>query len=136
MSVEFKDYSVQVKGAVSDAGKQWLMEAAGELEAQVKRNTRVDTGQLKNSWTYNIDEAAQEAQVGSPLENAIWEEFGTGQYALNGDGRKTAWMYKDRKGVWHKTTGKKPNRALNNAYTSLKGKLHARFEQIMKGLGS
>ena len=27
MSVEFKDYSVQVKGALSDAGKQWLMEA-------------------------------------------------------------------------------------------------------------
>ncbi len=136
MSVEFKDYSVQVKGALSDAGKQWLMEAAGELEAQVKRNTRVDTGQLKNSWTYNIDEAAQEAKVGSPLENAIWEEFGTGQYALNGDGRKTAWMYEDRNGEWHKTTGKKPNRALNNAYTSLKGKLRARYEQIMKGLGS
>ena len=136
MSVEFKDYSVQVKGALSDAGKQGLMEAAGELEAQVKRNTRVDTGQLKNSWTYNIDEAAQEAKVGSPLENAIWEEFGTGQYALNGDGRKTAWMYEDRNGEWHKTTGKKPNRALNNAYTSLKGKLRARYEQIMKGLGS
>lgn len=136
MSVEFEDYSARVKGALSDAGKQWLMEAAGELETQVKRNTRVDTGQLKNSWTYNVDEAAQEAKVGSPLENAIWEEFGTGQYALNGDGRKTAWMYEDRNGEWHKTTGKKPNRALNNAYTSLKGKLRARYEQIMKGLGS
>mgnify|MGYP000001218585 CR=1 FL=1 len=136
MSVEFEDYSARVKGALSDAGKQWLMEAAGELEAQVKRNTRVDTGQLKNSWTYNVDEAAREAKVGSPLENAIWEEFGTGQYALNGDGRKTAWMYEDRNGEWHKTTGKKPNRALNNAYTSLKGKLRARYEQIMKGLGS
>ena len=136
MSVEFEDYSARVKGALSDAGKQWLMEAAGELEAQVKRNTRVDTGQLKNSWTYNVDEAALEAKVGSPLENAIWEEFGTGQYALNGDGRKTAWMYEDRNGEWHKTTGKKPNRALNNAYTSLKGKLRARYEQIMKGLGS
>ena len=136
MSVEFEDYSARVKGALSDAGKQWLTEAAGELEAQVKRNTRVDSGQLKNSWTYNVDEPAQEAKVGSPLENAIWEEFGTGQYALNGDGRKTAWMYEDRNGEWHKTTGKKPNRALNNAYTSLKGKLRARYEQIMKGLGS
>ena len=97
MSVEFEDNSVRVKAAMSDAVNQWLREASGELESQVKRNTRVDTGQLKNSWTHNVDESAQEAKVGSPLENAIWEEFGTGQYALNGDGRKTAWTYKDRK---------------------------------------
>ena len=25
------------------------------------------------------------------MENAIWEEFGTGEYALNGDGRKGKW---------------------------------------------
>ena len=136
MSVEFEDNAVRVKAAMNDAINQWLREASGELESQVKRNTRVDTGQLKNSWMHNVDESAQEAKVGSPLENAIWEEFGTGQYALNGDGRKTAWTYKDRKGIWHKTTGKKPNRALNNAFTSLKGKLQARLEQIMKGLGS
>lgn len=136
MSVEFDDYSIRAKEALNDATKKWLREASGELEAQVKRNTSVDTGQLKNSWTYSVDEDAGEAKVGSPLENAIWEEFGTGQYALNGDGRKTAWTYKDQKGNWHKTTGKKPNRALNNAFTSLKGKLQARLEQIMKGLGS
>ena len=136
MSVEFEDNSVRVKAAMSDAVNQWLREASGELESQVKRNTRVDTGQLQNSWTHNVDESAQEAKVGSPLENAIWEEFGTGQYALNGDGRKTAWTYKDRKGIWHKTTGKKPNRALNNAFTSMKSKLQARLEQIMKGLGA
>lgn len=61
---------------------------SGELEAQVKRNTRVDTGQTKGSWTYKVDEANGEAMVGSPQENAIWEEFGTGQYALNGDGER------------------------------------------------
>ena len=89
--------------------KAWLYEAAGELEAQVKRNTKVGTGQLKNSWTYKVDESKGEATIGSPLENAIWEEFGTGQYALHGDGRKTPWVYKDDKGKWHTTIGKHPH---------------------------
>ena len=112
----------------------WLHEAAGEIESQTKRNTRVDTAQLKNSWANTVDESDGTATVGSPLENAIWEEFGTGEYALHGDGRKTAWNYKDRKGKWHRTSGKRPSRALNNAFASSKGKLKARLEQILKGM--
>lgn len=89
---------------------------------------------IRNSWTYTVDESNGEATIGSPLENAIWEEFGTGQYALNGDGRKTPWVYKDDKGNWHRTTGKQPRRALNNAYITLKSSLQARLEQVLKGL--
>lgn len=76
MSVQFKDNSMQVKAALDDAIIAFLHEAAGELQSQVQRNTRVDTGQLKNSWEYKIDEGKGEATVGSGLENAIWEEFG------------------------------------------------------------
>ena len=134
MSVQFQDNSAKVKDALNDATKAWLYEAAGEMEEQVKRNTKVGTGQLKNSWTYKVDESKGEATIGSPLENAIWEEFGTGQYALHGDGRKTPWVYKDDKGKWHTTIGKHPHRALNNAFTTLKSALKARLEQILKGM--
>lgn len=134
MSVEFKDNSLKIKAALNEKTIAWLHEAAGEIESQTKRNTRVDTGQLKNSWANTVDESDGTATVGSPLENAIWEEFGTGEYALHGDGRKTAWTYKDRKGKWHRTSGKRPSRALNNAFASLKGKLKARLEQILKGM--
>lgn len=134
MSVQFQDNSAKVKDALNDATRAWLYEAAGEMEAQVKRNTKVGTGQLKNSWTYKVDESKGEATIGSPLENAIWEEFGTGQYALHGDGRKTPWVYKDDKGKWHTTIGKHPHRALNNAFTTLKSALKARLEQILKGM--
>ena len=89
-------------------------------EAQVKRNTRVDTGQTKGSWGYKVDESKLEAVVGSPMENAVWEEFGTGEFALHGDGRKTPWRYKDRKGNWHTTTGKRGTRALYMAFRSTK----------------
>ena len=136
MPVKFEDNSIKVKAELNAKTLAWLYEAAGELEAQTRRNTRVDTGQLKNSWNYTVDESTGEATIGSPLENAIWEEFGTGQYALHGDGRKTEWTYKDREGNWHKTTGKKPNRTLEKSFTSLKLKLKSMLEQVLKGMGS
>lgn len=134
MAVEFTDNSASVKAAINDASIAYLYDAAGELEAQTKRNQeiRVKTGQTKNAWTYTVDESKGEAVIGNPQENAIWEEFGTGEYALNGDGRKGGWVYKDNKGEWHFTMGKTPLRPFYKAFTSLKSKLIRRAEQIMK----
>lgn len=133
MAVEFHDFSVRVRGAIDDAVIAYLYEAAGELEAQVKRNSRVGSGQLKNSWTYKVDESKGEATIGSPLENAIWEEFGTGEYALHGDGRRGGWTYKDDEGKWHHTFGKTPHRAFQNAFNSLKNALISRAEEVLRG---
>lgn len=120
VGVKFTNNSIRVKRQIDNAVIPWLYEAAGELEAQVKRNTRVDTGQTKGSWSYRVNESKLEAVVGSPMENAIWEEFGTGEFALHGDGRKTPWHYKDRKGKWHTTTGKRGTRAFYRAFKSTK----------------
>lgn len=130
--VEFVDNRLKVNRAIEDAIGAFLLEASGELVSQTARNTPVDTGQLKNSWKANIDESAGEAVIGSALENAIWNEFGTGEYALNGDGRKGGWFYKDAKGNGHFTYGKKPNRTFENAYNSTKSKIIKRAEQIFK----
>ena len=47
MSVVFKDYSKIVINKFNNNAVQWLEEASGELEAQTKRNTKVDTGKTK-----------------------------------------------------------------------------------------
>lgn len=120
MSVQFIDNSMRVRAALNDAVIAGLYEAAGEVESEVKRNTRVDTGQTKNAWQYKVDESKGQATIGNPLENAIWEEFGTGEYAVNGDGRKGGWVYTDRKGETHFTYGKTPTRALQSAFESKK----------------
>lgn len=135
MSVQFEDYSMQVMAALDDACIAYLYEAGGELESQVKRNTRVGrTGQTKGAWQYKVDESKGECVVGNPLENAIWEEFGTGEYALHGDGRKGGWYYQDDyDGTWHHTHGKTPNRALHSAFNTLKNALIRRAEQVLKG---
>lgn len=131
--VKFEDFSVQVKGAIDDAVMQYLHEASGELVSQTARSSPVDTGELKNSWNYNIDEGKQESRIGSSIENAIWNEFGTGEFALKGNGRKGGWKYQDDKGKWHFTMGKKPQRTFKNAFDGLKPKLIKKAETVLKG---
>lgn len=131
-NVEFEDFSLQVQEALVDAAIRFLEEAASEIESQARRNSRVDTGQLKGSWNHIVDENKMEATIGSPLENAIWEEFGTGEYAANGDGRKGGWFYEDENGDGHFTHGKTPNRTLQRAFDSKKGKIINRAKHIFK----
>lgn len=133
-NVEFRDCSISVKDEINDTLIAALYEAAGAVVSQTAKNTRVDTGQLKGSWDYVVDETKVEATIGSPLENAIWEECGTGVQALNGNGRKTAWRYKDAKGKWHTTTGKKGTRAFFRAFEELKNPIRKLFESKLKGL--
>jgi hypothetical protein len=135
MSVEFTNNSMTVKTAISGAVSAYLYEAGGEIQAQTIRNSRVDTGQTKGSYQYKVQEESNKGTVyiGSNLENAIWEEFGTGEYALNGDGRKGSWVYKSQKnGKFYRTKGKTPNRPMYNAFNSLREKLKKRLEEILK----
>ena len=133
-NVVFEDYTIKVQNAMDDKINAVLEECAGEIESQVKRNSRVDTSQTKNSFQHKVDDAAHVAYIGSNHENAIWEEFGTGEHALAGNGRKGGWKYKDAKGEWHFTHGKKPSRAFWNAYTSLKSKIIRHIQDALKGL--
>lgn len=133
-NVEFHDFTIQVKAAIDDKINAVLEECAGELESQVKRNSRVRTGKTKNSFRHRVDTETHTAYIGSDYENAIWEEFGTGEYALQGNGRKGGWVYVDEKGNGHFTHGKTPSRAFWNAYTGLKNKIINRIQNALKGL--
>lgn len=121
MSVIFKDFTKILLDKIHETGETFLEEVGGEIESQTKRNTKVDTGKTKNSWEHIVNADKMEVQIGSRYKNALWEEFGTGIYALNGDGRKTKWVYKNPKdGKFYATVGKKPRRALFRAYESKK----------------
>lgn len=134
MAVKFTNNSVKVKTALKKEGIAWLHEACGEIEAQTKRNSKVVTGKTKGSYQYRVDEDNLEGFVGSDYQNAIWEEFGTGEYALNGDGRKGGWFYKDARGRGHFTHGKKPKRPMFRAYTALKAQLQKLAQERFGGM--
>lgn len=157
MAIEFSDYSVQVKDMMEKTVIGCLHEAAGEIEAQAKKNAEVKTGQTKGSYGYKVIPEQLEAKIGSPLENAIWEEFGTGEYALEGKGRSGGWWIKVGMGrdeiapdvaasyKWEKvrkdkdgnltfvfTRGKKPRRILQRAFDAKKNIVKQIFERGMK----
>ena len=149
MSIVFKDFTKIVLDKIHDTGEQFLEEVGGEIEAQTKRNTKVDTGKTKNSWEHKVHDGKLEAEVGSRYQNALWEEFGTGIYALNGDGRKGGWVYKNPNATFNKdgslrknskygafvfTLGKKPRRALHRAYESKKNKIIRNCQRRFKEL--
>jgi hypothetical protein len=123
ISVELVDYSKECKAAMKQALIKGLYEAVGELLSQTTQNTKVKTGKTKGSWKMAVDESSLEGYVGSNYENAIYEEYGTGEYALNGDGRKGGWFYKDSSGKWHHTYGKSPRRPLHKAFLSKKNQV-------------
>lgn len=131
-NIKFEDYSDKVMDGIKSNLIAALYEAAGELVSQAKRNSRVDLGDLKRSWSYRVDENKFEAHIGSPLQNSIWEEFGTGEHAVSGNGRKTPWKYQDRHGQWHTTRGKKPNKTLGNAYLAKRKTIKGIFERCLK----
>lgn len=81
-----------------------------------------------------VDEGHDESTVavGSDLENAIWKEFGTGEYALHGDGRKGDWTYIDEKGQGHHTHGKTPNQPLTKAFQVMKPKILPQLKKYFK----
>lgn len=151
MSWKFEDNSIKVCDALNAVGSQWLEDASRILLNQTKQNTKVDTGKTKQSWEKVVGK--DKAIIGNTTENAIWEEFGTGHYAVNGDGRKTAWYvpvdgylgtkkptYNGKVVIVHgrggkdyyKTNGKKPNRPLQNAKNSTETKIKKRLENLIK----
>ena len=132
--VKFESNILKVIEEMDNRCNAVLEECAGEIESQAKRNTRVDTSKTKNAWRHHVDDEKHEATIGNTEENSIWEEFGTGEHALHGDGRKGGWFYEDEEGNGHFTHGKKPSRAFFHAYTSLKKAIIQHIQETFKEL--
>lgn len=154
MPVELKDFSVQIKAKMDEVAKGWLTEWAHTVASVAKDNCQMDDdGQLRGSYRADVDLGAGEARIGTPLESGYWEEYGTGEYAVHGDGRKGWWVYKDGyegrggkqlteeqakaiaagKSDVHATNGRRPAATLENAFVQTKPKMEADLEQKLGG---
>lgn len=94
-NVEFEDFSVKVKKSLKDEAIKFLYEIGGELRSMTQRNSRRKTSKTAGSYEYKVDEGQLAVHIGSDYQNAIWEEFGTGEYASETGhvGRKGWWVY-------------------------------------------
>lgn len=100
------------------------------IENKAKELCPVDDGILRASITHKVQESSVgtiTGTVGTGVEYAPYVHQGTGLFAVNGDGRKEPWVYKDAKGQFHKTIGQKPQPFLLDASI---GEMDAVIRQI------
>lgn len=145
-------FFAEAEGKLEEKVLAFLEEAGSELESAIARGTPVDNGQLKNSWGHVVDKSEKSVTIGSNLENAIWNEFGTGTHADDGKGRKDAWYvsaenytgrkrptYKGKVVIaygkngrkFYKTDGKPANHTMQHAYDQTAPKIKKRLKYIM-----
>ena len=133
--VRFEDFTGEVSDLIKSTVLNWLEEASSELESQVATRTRRGSGETASKWTHLVDEENFTAYVGNPLENAIWEEFGTGEFALKGDGRRGGWIYYDeKKNKYFHTYGKTPTRALHHAFLNNEEDLKDYLKSLLRSM--
>jgi hypothetical protein len=164
MAVQFIDNSVEVKAEINEKSIAWLYAWSDEIASTAKDNCVMsdDDGQLKKSYRAEVDEKAGKAQIGSSLESAFWEEYGTGEHAVRNPHRSGWWVYIEggsgyegptkhyrskeeaeaaAKHIYKEygkkavaTNGRDPNYTLEKAFTKNKPKAIADAERTLKGL--
>lgn len=112
--ITLNDNSKEFLSAFNSAIERALERCGMQAEGYAKDLVPVDTGNLRNSISYRVDESNKEVVIGTNNEYAAYVELGTGKYAESG-GRQDPWVYQDSEGNWHHTAGQKPQPYLRPA---------------------
>lgn len=105
MQIEIIDNSGLVREEFQAAVLRALEKCGLTAEGYAKMLCPVDTGNLRNSITHQVDEGKPAVYIGTNSEYAAYVELGTGKYYPGG--RPTPWAYQDAKGNWHLTHGQR-----------------------------
>jgi HK97 gp10 family phage protein len=92
--------------ASGDVIKQRLGLACALVERAAKQKAPKDNGELRRSITSKVEGTT--GIVFTPLEYAPYVEYGTGLFAEVAGRKDVPWCYEDEEGVWHSTSGQKP----------------------------
>jgi len=77
--------------------KRIIKETAEMIATQAKALAPVDEGWLRDSIDVRYMNGGLSAYIHVAAEYAVYVEFGTGIYAVKGNGRKTPWAYYSEK---------------------------------------
>ena len=132
MSSKFKDNSKACKAAIRQAAIKGLTGSSNTVRDSAKSLVPVDTGNLRTHIVSKVNKKELEAVVGVSPEYGIYVEFGTGEFAENGQGRKGGWFYEAPDGNWYFTYGQKPRPYLRPAFRRNKNNVIKIFEKALK----
>ena len=88
---DFKDKSKDIKKQMNVVSEEAMEAALLFIEAQAKSLSPVgNSGELRDKIDHQVESRGKDiiGKVGSPLEHALYVEFGTGEFAENGAGRE------------------------------------------------
>ena len=77
MSVEIHDNSREVANDIKSALLRWLETCGLVAEGYAKKLAPVDTGNLRNSITHEVDDGEPAVYIGTNVEYAPYQELGT-----------------------------------------------------------
>lgn len=130
MSVEIQDNSKEVSAAIKAALLRGLEKCGLVAEGYAKKLCPVDTENLRNSITHQVDSEGRSVYVGTNSDYGAYVELGTGKYYPGG--RPTPWVYQDAKGNWHYTRGNKAQPFLKPAAADHAGQYRDILESELK----
>lgn len=103
--IDLTDNTTLTREAIQAACARALEECGLTAEGYAKNLCPVDTGNLRNSITHQVDISELLCRIGSNSEYAVYVELGTGIYYPGG--RQTPRVYQDAHGNRHLTNGQR-----------------------------
>lgn len=79
MAVIINDHTDEFKSKINKGYIKGLIKVGMQAEKNAKQNAPVDTSKLKNSITNIVDAGELEVIIGSNVEYAKYQEYGTGR---------------------------------------------------------
>lgn len=128
--IEITDNSEEIALQFAMACMRGLEKCGLVAEGYAKKLCPVDTGNLRNSITHQVDTGTQTVYIGSNLEYAPYVELGTGKYYPGG--RPTPWVYQDAHGNWHYTHGNRAQPYLKPAVADHASQYRSILEDALK----
>ena len=131
--IEGTNHIIESIGNIADVQKleQLMGQACAIVERAAKEKAPKDTGALRRSITSKVEviDDSITGVVYTPLEYAPYVEYGTGLFAEEGGRIDVPWNYQDDKGVWHSTSGQKPQPYLRPALEENREKINRLFKE-------
>jgi HK97 gp10 family phage protein len=109
-----KSFDAAMNGIKFNATQLLRIEQAGSnvLQDGMRQRAAVDSGEMRDKIKSHVtksDITTVEDEIGSDAAHAIYQEYGTGIFAENGQGRKTPWVYRRKDGKFITTSGNSPH---------------------------
>lgn len=126
------------KEQIEDLLLEGMEKALLLIESDSKKECPVDEARLRASITHDKESKEDQivGRVGTNVEYAPYVHQGTGIYSIDGNGRKSPWVWEGESSKFkgkHFTKGQKPHPFIQTAIDKNKDKLGEVFKEIVDG---